>query len=166
MSISELARIAEIDRSEHITQQYRARGGNLELIAANIHAPRWGEPGEHSVQHYVDSWRPLIEAGGVLLGAFDGDRLAGFAVYDPSRPEGAANLAVLHVSREYRGKGIGSKLTAEVVRLARTAGVPRLTCPRHRRATLSTSIERVASSRSPYPTRSSSHWSPTTSTWS
>ena len=126
MSADELARIAEIDRSERITQQYKWREGNLELHDVDIDAPRWGEPGEHSVRYYVDSWRPLIEAGGVLLGAFDRDRLLGFAVYDPSRPRSGANLAVLHVSREYRGRGIGGMLTDAVVRLAREAGKPRL----------------------------------------
>ncbi len=68
----------------------------------------------------------MIEAGGVLLGVFDGDRLAGFAVYDPSRPEGAVSLAALHVSRAHRGRGIGRTLTDEVVRLARAAGARRL----------------------------------------
>src|SRR5687768_10591222 len=99
MAASKLARIAEIDRSEHITQQYKSRDGGLELIDVDIRAPRWGEPGEHTVEHYVDSWKQVLDRGGVLLGAFDGDRLVGFAVYDPSLPESGANLAALHVSR-------------------------------------------------------------------
>ena len=126
MTVSELDRIAEIDRSEHITQQYVSRGGNLELVDVDIRAPRWGEPGEHTVQHRVESWAPLVEAGGVLLGAFDRDRLVGFAIYEPSISEGLANLAVLHVTRTYRRKGIGCRLTSEAVRLARTDGAQRL----------------------------------------
>lgn len=126
MDMSELGRIAEVDRSERITQQYRCHGGVLELIDVDIDAPRWGEPGEHAVEHYIDLWKPLLEAGGVLFGAFDGDRLAGFAIYEPSISIGVANLAALHVSRPYRRNAIGRELAAEVVRLAREDGAHRL----------------------------------------
>ena len=127
MDASELDRIGEIDRSERITQQYKSRAGALELIDVDIHAPRWGEPGEHTVQQLIDSWKPLLEAGGVLLGAFDGDHFVGFAIYDPSSlSEGLANFAVLHVTRTYRRKGVGCRLTHEVVRMARADGAQRL----------------------------------------
>jgi len=129
MAISEFDRIADIDRSEQITQQYKSRGSALELVDVDIRAPRWGEPGAHTVQHYIDSWKPLVQAGGVLLGAFDGDRLVGFAVYEPpgtSLSEGLANFAVLHVTRTHRGRGVGFALTNEVIRLARAHGAQRL----------------------------------------
>ena len=129
MAISELHRIVEIDRSEHITQQYKSHGGALELIDVDIRAPRWGQPGEHTVQHYLDAWSALLEAGGVLLGAFDGHRLVGVAIYEPpgaSLSQGLANLAVLYVTRTHRRSGIGCKLTDEVVRLARADGAQRL----------------------------------------
>ena len=129
MAISELDRIAEIDRSEHTTQLYKYRNSVLELIDVDIRAPRWGEPGAHTVQHYIDSWKPLVEAGGVLLGAFDGRRLVGFAIFEPpgaSLSQGLANFAVLHVTRTHRGRGIGCALTNEVVRLARAHGAQRL----------------------------------------
>lgn len=126
MAGSELDRIAEIDRSERITQQYKSCDGVLELTDVDIRAPRWGEPGEHTVQHRVESWKLLVEAGGVLLGAFDSDRLVGFAIYQPSISEGLANLAVLHVTRTHRREGIGCELANEVVRLARAEGAQRL----------------------------------------
>ena len=126
MAVSELCRIAEIDRSEHITQQYKSRRGVLELIDVDIHAPRWGEPGAYTVQHYVDAWKPLLDAGGVMLGAFDGDRLVGFAIYQPFLSDGVANFAVLHVTRTYRRKGVGCALANEVVGLARAEGARRL----------------------------------------
>ena len=126
MAASELGRIADIDRSEHITGQYKSHAGVLELVEADIRAPRWGEPGQHTVERYVESWKPLLAAGGVLLGAFDGDRLVGFAIYQPRLAEGLANLAVLHVTRTHRRSGIGCELTNEVVRLARAEGAGRL----------------------------------------
>ena len=129
MAISELDRIAEIDRSEHISQQYKCRDSVLELIDVDIRAPRWGELGEHTVQHYIDSWSPLVEAGGVMLGAFDDGRLVGFAIFEPpgaSLSQELANFAVLHVTRTHRGRGIARALTNEVVRLARGLGAQRL----------------------------------------
>lgn len=126
MADSELQRIAEIDRSERITQHYKSREGVLDLIDVDIRAPRWGEPGGHTVQHYVETWQALLQAGSVLLGAFDGDRLVGFAIYQPFLSEGWANFAVLHVTRTHRRRGIGCGLTNEVVQLARAEGAQRL----------------------------------------
>ena len=126
MAGSELGRIAEIDRSEHIMQLYTSHGGVLELVDVDIRAPRWGEPGERSVRDYVESWKQLLDGGGALIGAFDGDRLVGFAIYQPLLGEGFANFAVLHVTRTHRHNGIGCQLTKEVVRLARAEGAQRL----------------------------------------
>jgi GNAT superfamily N-acetyltransferase len=125
MAIDEMSRIAEIDRSERITQQYRSRDGALELIDVDIDAPAWGQPGEAPVGH-IDVWTPLVEGGGVLLGAFDGDRLVGFAIYVPSIEEGLAQLAVLHVTKLHRRASVGRQLTDEVVRRARDDGARRL----------------------------------------
>ena len=126
MMPSELGRIGEIDRAEHITQEYRWRESRLQLFDVDIRAPRWGEPGEHSVEHYCDSWKPVLDGGGALLGAFDEDVLVGFAICDPGRREGPPRLAALHVSRAYRGRGIGRLLTEAVVRVARAGGARRL----------------------------------------
>ena len=126
MANDELGRIVEIDRSERITQQYKSRAGVLELIDVDIDAPAWGQPGEAPVGHYIDQWKPLLEGGGVFLGAFDEDRLVGVAIYVPSIEEGLAQFAVLHVTRTHRRKGVGHELCDEVVRRAREDGAQRL----------------------------------------
>ena len=126
MAASELHRIAEIDRSERITQQYKQRGETLELNDVDIDAPRWGQSGEAPIEQRIDQWTSLVSAGGVPLGAFDGDRLIGFAVYMRASPEAPANLAVLHVTKGWRRHGVGRELTNEVVRLARADGARRL----------------------------------------
>jgi GNAT superfamily N-acetyltransferase len=126
MAASDLPRIAEIDRSEHITQQYRSRGARLELVEVDIRAPRWGDPGEHSVEHYVDQWKTVLDRGGVLFGAFEGDRLVGFAIYDPSLAKDRGQLLELYVTRSHRGQGTGRRLIGEVARLARDRGARRL----------------------------------------
>jgi GNAT superfamily N-acetyltransferase len=128
MTGSELGRIGEIDRSEHVTQEYRYRRGTLEARSVDIRVPPWSRFGadEHSVQGKVNAWQPILDRGGTLVGAFDRDILVGFAIYRPDLAEGLANLAVLHVSRSQRRKGIASLLTEEVARLARADGASRL----------------------------------------
>lgn len=128
MARSELERIREIDRSEHITLLYSYRHGSLEERSADEHVPAWSESGEgeHSVHAHLRAWRPILERGGTLVGAFDADVLAGIAIYRPRLAEGLANLAVLHVSRRHRREGVASRLVAEVARLARADGARRL----------------------------------------
>ena len=128
MAGSELGRIGEIDRSEHVTQVYSYRCGSLEARSVDIRVPTWSRFGdhEHSVQGKVNAWQPILDRGGTLVGAFDRDTLVGFAIYRPDLAEGLANLSVLHVSKNHRRKGIASLLTGEVARLARADGARRL----------------------------------------
>jgi len=120
---SDLDRIIEIDRSEHVSLLYRMRGGEMVAEEVDLAVPEWStESGEFSIQSKVEHWGPYLQEGGVLLGALDGDRLAGFAILRYRLDEGTAQLAVLHVSRPYRRQGIASQLTEEVSRLARADG--------------------------------------------
>jgi len=128
MAASELARIGEVDRSEHVTQEYVYRRGALEARSVDVRVPRWSGSGDHedSVRGRTLAWRPLLERGGTLIGAFDAEALVGFAIYRPHLAEGTANLAVLHVSRSHRRTGVGARLAGEVARLARADGARRL----------------------------------------
>ncbi len=120
---SDIDRIAEIDRSEHITIRYQARDGRLVAEQVDESVPAWYEEGEeYSVEAKLKQWRPFLDEGGVLLGAVDGERLAGFAILRYRLDEGTAQLAVMHVSRPYRRQGIASQLTEEICRLARADG--------------------------------------------
>lgn len=55
---------------------------------------------------------PMIEIGGVLLGAFDGERMAGFVFGYPGRTNSQAILHsdMLAVRPEYRSTGLGCRL--------------------------------------------------------
>jgi ribosomal protein S18 acetylase RimI-like enzyme len=120
---SDLDRIIEIDRSEQVSVLYRMRDGELVAEDVDLAVPEWSnEGGEYSVQSKVEHWGAYLQEGGVLLGALDGERLAGFAILRYRLDEGTAQLAVLHVSRPYRRQGIASQLTEEVSRLARADG--------------------------------------------
>jgi predicted N-acetyltransferase YhbS len=128
MHDSEFERIGEVDRSEHITRQYFLRGDSLEIREVDIHVPSWSPTGDHghSLRRLVNTWRPVLERHGVLIGAFDGETLVGIALFRPELEPGMANLALLYVSRSHRSQGVGKQLSEEVIRLARAAGASRL----------------------------------------
>jgi GNAT superfamily N-acetyltransferase len=120
----ELARVEEIDRTERIDAGYVQRGDRLEEIAVDWSAPPWLREGdgEHSIAHQVAFCERHVRAGGIPLGAFDGDRLVGIGLVTPHVRPGIAQLAFLHVSDGCRGRGVGTRLAEELEDLARAAG--------------------------------------------
>jgi GNAT superfamily N-acetyltransferase len=120
----ELARVGEIDRTERIEVLYVQRGARLEERVGDWSAAPWltdGE-GEHSVAAQRKELEHYVEAGGHVLGAFDGGRLVGIGVVVPHLRPAIAQLAYLHVSDGYRARGIGTRLSDELERVAREAG--------------------------------------------
>jgi GNAT superfamily N-acetyltransferase len=114
-----LYRFSEIDRSEDVRIHYRMAG--RELVAEEVidPVPNFLAEGEHhSIPHLVGEWQPVVDAGGVLLGAFDGDRLVAIALLGNEVAPGVHQLALLFVSRPYRRSGVASLLLDEVERLA------------------------------------------------
>lgn len=126
MQPSEVTRVAEIDRSEHITLGYRREDGELKTMAVNWQVPPWlaQGAGAHTVQAQIDFLRSHLKAGGLLFGAFDGERLVGLGLMRPDLAPGQAQLAFLHVSRAYRRMGIAARLAE---RLEQAAGESRAT---------------------------------------
>lgn len=121
---SDITRLAEIHRAEEITLGYVQKGEELTEKEVDWKVPDWpvDGPDNFSVNGLIKSIKPYLAQGAVLLGALDGDRLAGIAVLRYKLTESVAQLALLHVSREYRRQGIGSLLTGEMIRLAREDG--------------------------------------------
>jgi GNAT superfamily N-acetyltransferase len=121
----ELALVRDIDRSERIDALYVQRAGSLELLTGgDWSAPAWsrGDEGEHSVAAQQRACEELVDAGAVAFGAFTGGRLVGIGVVRPHLRPGIAQLAYLHVTREYRGRGVGGMLADELERVGRDAG--------------------------------------------
>jgi GNAT superfamily N-acetyltransferase len=120
----ELPRLAELDRSEHVTTAYRCRDGRLEAYAVDWRVPPWEPDGDH--EHTVASHRKLLEetldAGGVVLGAFAGDELAGVGGVKPGLTETQAQLSALWVSRQWRRRHVARALAREAYGLARAGG--------------------------------------------
>jgi ribosomal protein S18 acetylase RimI-like enzyme len=87
-------------------------------------SPPWDAEGdgEHSVAAQRAALERQVEAGAIPVGAFAGHRLVGIGLVMPHVRPGIAQLAYLHVTNGYRGRGVGARLTEDLERLAREAG--------------------------------------------
>jgi len=121
---SELALIADIDRTEHIDALYVQRGARLELRRGDFSAPPWSHDGtgEHSIVGQEAALAKYVQEGAIALAAFDGKRLVGIGLVKLHIRPGIAQLAYLHVSHDSRVRGIGGRLSDEMERIAREAG--------------------------------------------
>lgn len=121
---AELAHVREIDRTERIDSLYVQHGERLEARTGDFSAPAWDPvgDGEHSIAAQQRDLEHYDDDGAVSFGAFDGNRLVGIGVVRFHVREGVAQLAYLHVTHGWRGRGVGLTLTAELERLAREAG--------------------------------------------
>jgi ribosomal protein S18 acetylase RimI-like enzyme len=127
MDPSETGRIAEIDRSEQVTLHYKRLNDEWIEEAVDWDVPRWHDgEGAYSVREKIEKCRTELERGGAMIGAFEGEALAGYAVPRRDLAEGIAQLASLSVSREYRRRGIARRLLEEVSRLAKESGAANL----------------------------------------
>jgi GNAT superfamily N-acetyltransferase len=109
------ARIREIDRSESVSTLYVHEDGELRAIDADLELPGWDEA---ELARLTARLAGLLEAGRVVLGAFEGDELVGAAAL------AGAELAFLYVSRSHRGRGVAKRLLDDVA-LRAGRGAPR-----------------------------------------
>jgi GNAT superfamily N-acetyltransferase len=122
-----LWRLAEIDRSEDVRAHYRQVGTDLVSEAVVDPVPDFFAEGDvHSIPGLVKEWRPDLDAGGVLLGAFIGERLAGIAMLGTELADGVLQLALMFVGRPYRRRGVASALLNEIQVVARERGAEAL----------------------------------------
>jgi GNAT superfamily N-acetyltransferase len=119
---SDLDRIGEIDRSEQVRFKYVYDHGELRPVEINHDIPPWSDA---MVAEAKEMLAPKLAAGGVLLGALDGDQLVAVAVLGGERIGSRADqlqMAFLYVSDGYRRRGIARGLMDEVCRRARDRG--------------------------------------------
>jgi predicted N-acetyltransferase YhbS len=118
----EIELIWTIDRREVIENIYRLEAGELRLEPHNFDVQGW--PPDTPL-----TTTPLLyesfDRGAEFFGAFDAGALVGAAVVDtrwrgPSRD--LLQLELLHVSRDYRARGVGSGLFEQARDAARARG--------------------------------------------
>jgi len=121
---SELSRIGEIDRTERIDVLFEQRGTALVARRGSWSAPAWDPDGhgEHSVAGKRLDLMRYNDAGGIARGGFSEGRLVGIGVVVPHIRPSIAQLAFLHVSRDFRAVGLGSRLSFDLELVARRAG--------------------------------------------
>jgi GNAT superfamily N-acetyltransferase len=121
---SELWRVGEIDRTERIDVLFEQHGTELVARRGRWSALAWDPDGqgEHSVAAQRQALVQYADAGGIARGAFSGGQLVGIGVVVPHIRPAIAQLAFLHVSRDFRDAGLGSRLSADLELVARRAG--------------------------------------------
>ena len=124
MDESDLDRVAEIDRSEHIVKAYVQSGQDLVTEEVDWQVPNWLEEGEsdHSIYHINSFCSDHLSRGGIMLGAFAQERLAGVGLMQPKLLPSLAQLAFLQVSSSFRRLGIASRLTNDLAKEAEKRG--------------------------------------------
>ena len=124
MGQTELSRVGEIDRREHIEVLYEQHGRHLLARHGDWSSPGWERDGHgaHSVAAQVQAVEHYVGDGGVALGAFADGRLVGIGIVVPHLRPGVAQLAYLHVSALSRATGIGCGLVERLEHIARAAG--------------------------------------------
>jgi predicted N-acetyltransferase YhbS len=122
----EIEKIWTIDRGEVVENIYYLREGKLVLQPEYYDIKGW-PPGEQ--ENYTRLLVDCFDRGGTFLGAYNGEELVGVTILE-SKFIGSAKdqlqLKFLHVSREQRKQGLGSKLFQITMERARELGAKRL----------------------------------------
>jgi predicted N-acetyltransferase YhbS len=122
----EVRDVWSIDRSEVIDKVYYHDGHDLVLKPDPCDLRGW-PPGEP--EHYGPILLECFDRGGTVLGAFEGETLAGAMVLESrfmGQEKDRLQLKFLHVSRRHRQAGLGRTLFEKAVARARELGARRL----------------------------------------
>lgn len=139
MEADRIRMIEQVDRSELVEAEYMAGqssdGRSLTLRRLEKSPPeRIGPWSAEDVDQRIADWKPQIESEGLLLGAFRGEKLIGFAALSSRVPDGSAELLALFVDAKHRRLGVGSLLMEAVEDLARQRGIRALLIASNRTA--------------------------------
>lgn len=107
---NEIEKLGEIDRSESVEYNYRCKDGKLELFSYYCDIKGFGEK---QLQKHKENLYKLYDRGGTIFGAFEDSKLVGISSLDNNfrgQKNDILQLAFLHVSKDYRKKGIGKEL--------------------------------------------------------
>lgn len=122
----DIGRIREIDRSEKVKLLYKHKEGSLVPEKVDLNVPRWSE---QECAERISTLSRELSKGGTLIGAIEGNLLAGAAVLGHELIGDnleEIQLVFLHVSNGYRRKGIASKLFNLICKIAKDKGAKRL----------------------------------------
>lgn len=124
--LEDVARLADIDRSEVVKTLYKVRDGALVALDHGCRVPPWSGEALAEMTAFA---RDRFEAGGEGWAAFAGGRLVGVAVLGHAPVRGdprELQLALLYVSRAYRRRGVAGRLFDVLREAALRRGARRL----------------------------------------
>lgn len=122
MTSQEGRKISEIDRSEFINCIYVDNQGELIKIEKAHECPTWDE---ETMEQLIKRFTLELEQGGKGYGAFEGERLVGFAVLGHLKRgplKDRLQVDLMYVSRKFRRQGIGTLLMKELSQSAKDRG--------------------------------------------
>ena len=116
----------QIDRREIVENIYYLRNGELVLELEHFDMQGW-PPGE--AEHYTSILTDCYDRGGIFWGAFEGEQIVGAAILENKfigSKHATLQLKFLHVSRDQRKHGLGSRLFNLAVEKAKALGASKL----------------------------------------
>jgi predicted N-acetyltransferase YhbS len=122
----EVEAVWTIDRREIIENIYYLENGELVLKDEYYDMQGWA-PGEAAL--YTPILLDCFDRGGIFYGAFEDGQLVGAAVLDVKfigKDKDQLQLKFLHVSHDYRGKGLGRRLFEKAADKARALNAKKL----------------------------------------
>ncbi len=122
----EIPLIWQIDRREVIENIYYLREGKLVLVPEYYDMQGW-PPGE--AEQYTPILLDCYERGGFFWGAFENGKLLGVSILENKwigSSQDTLQMKFLHVSRDCRGQGLGTKLFNITVKKAKELGAKKL----------------------------------------
>ena len=122
----EIRLIWQIDRREIVQNIYFLNNGKLVLKPDYFDIQGW-PPGEPEL--YTPILLDCYDRGGIFWGAFEKDTLVGVAILESrfiGSQQGTLQLKFLHVSRDYRKRGIASTLFKLAIEKAKGLGAKKL----------------------------------------
>ena len=118
--------LTKIDRSESRTGHYEYDGdmgdGKIRLVKQDDQMEGWND--ERRSLH-MNNFKGCLDRGGMIFGAFSGDRLVGMTVLDGEwmgRRKDMLDMYFLFASRDVRGAGIGGALIQRAANAAAERG--------------------------------------------
>ena len=115
LAVEDICRIGEVNREELIEAEYVAEpdGSGFGIVTSLRHFdppkfnPAWGREG---TDNRIKAWKPHLERGGFLYGAFSSERLIGFIILSSKRRDCSGEIVALFVDRDFRKQGIATQL--------------------------------------------------------
>src|SRR4029079_7210885 len=118
----EIELVWTIDRRESIPGLYHVEASELVLTPHDIDVPGWHPDTVRTTTPWLYE---CYDRGGKFFAAFDGDQMAGVAALDTvlrGERHDLLQLEMMHVGRDYRGHGLGTRLFEQARAEARNRG--------------------------------------------